>query len=290
MDLQTPRSAILSAVIFNALIIVGLIPLALRGVKFVPVGAAQLLRRNLLIYGARWCHRAVHRHQAHRHHPHRTGGEVMRRQLLPSVISMVIFTVILGHRVPARGPRHRPARVPRQGRTARSSSATARRWARRSSARPSPTRRANPLPEYFQSRPSAAAGAVGRARRRATTRRCSSGSNLGPTNPDFLKDDHATGEGLPEAQRPLAEHEGAGRRGDRVGLRARPRHLGRQRSAAGARGSPTNGGSPCAKVNQLVDDNTTGRALGILGEKAVNVLELNLALDQLTGNPRPVTP
>jgi potassium-transporting ATPase ATP-binding subunit len=52
MDLQTPRSAILSAVIFNALIIVILIPLALRGVKFIPTGAAQLLRRNLLIYGA----------------------------------------------------------------------------------------------------------------------------------------------------------------------------------------------------------------------------------------------
>jgi K+-transporting ATPase ATPase B chain len=52
MDLQTPRSAILSAVIFNALVIVMLIPLALRGVKFIPTGAAQLLRRNLLIYGA----------------------------------------------------------------------------------------------------------------------------------------------------------------------------------------------------------------------------------------------
>jgi K+-transporting ATPase ATPase B chain len=52
MDLQSPRSAILAAVIFNALIIVMLIPLALRGVKFVPTGAAQLLRRNLLIYGA----------------------------------------------------------------------------------------------------------------------------------------------------------------------------------------------------------------------------------------------
>jgi len=52
MNLSTPRSAILSAVIFNAVIIVLLIPLALRGVKFVPVGAAQLLRRNLLIYGA----------------------------------------------------------------------------------------------------------------------------------------------------------------------------------------------------------------------------------------------
>ncbi|MGZ4689982.1 MAG: potassium-transporting ATPase subunit KdpB [Acidimicrobiia bacterium] len=51
MDLSSPRSAILSAVIFNAIIIVLLIPLALRGVKFVPTGAAQLLRRNILIYG-----------------------------------------------------------------------------------------------------------------------------------------------------------------------------------------------------------------------------------------------
>jgi len=52
MQLQTPRSAILSAVIFNAIIIVLLIPLALRGVKFIPTSASHLLRRNLLIYGA----------------------------------------------------------------------------------------------------------------------------------------------------------------------------------------------------------------------------------------------
>ncbi|HEV2310516.1 MAG TPA: potassium-transporting ATPase subunit KdpB [Acidimicrobiia bacterium] len=52
MGLASPRSAILSAVIFNALIIVALIPLALRGVKFVPKAASELLRRNLLIYGA----------------------------------------------------------------------------------------------------------------------------------------------------------------------------------------------------------------------------------------------
>ncbi len=51
MGLRSPQSAILSAVIFNALIIVALIPLALRGVKFRPLGAAALLRRNLLIYG-----------------------------------------------------------------------------------------------------------------------------------------------------------------------------------------------------------------------------------------------
>jgi K+-transporting ATPase ATPase B chain len=51
MDLATPESAILSAVIFNALIIVALVPLALRGVQYRPVGADALLRRNLLIYG-----------------------------------------------------------------------------------------------------------------------------------------------------------------------------------------------------------------------------------------------
>ena len=51
MRLATPESAILSAVIFNALIIVMLIPLALRGVPYRPVGAARLLRNNLLIYG-----------------------------------------------------------------------------------------------------------------------------------------------------------------------------------------------------------------------------------------------
>jgi K+-transporting ATPase ATPase B chain len=51
MRLGTPQSAILSAVIFNALIIIALIPLALRGVQYKPLGAAAVLRRNLVIYG-----------------------------------------------------------------------------------------------------------------------------------------------------------------------------------------------------------------------------------------------
>jgi K+-transporting ATPase ATPase B chain len=51
MGLKTPESAILSAIIFNALIIVALIPLALRGVAYRPIGAAAILRRNLLLYG-----------------------------------------------------------------------------------------------------------------------------------------------------------------------------------------------------------------------------------------------
>jgi K+-transporting ATPase ATPase B chain len=51
MGLTTPNSAILSAVIFNALIIIALIPLALKGIRYRPVGAAQLLQNNLLVYG-----------------------------------------------------------------------------------------------------------------------------------------------------------------------------------------------------------------------------------------------
>ncbi len=51
MDLGTPESAIISAIVFNALIIPALVPLALRGVRYRAVGATALLRRNMLIYG-----------------------------------------------------------------------------------------------------------------------------------------------------------------------------------------------------------------------------------------------
>jgi K+-transporting ATPase ATPase B chain len=51
MNLSSPQSAILSAIIFNALIIIALIPLALKGVKYRAIGAGPLLRRNLMIYG-----------------------------------------------------------------------------------------------------------------------------------------------------------------------------------------------------------------------------------------------
>ena len=66
MGLATPQSAILSAVIFNALIIVALIPLALKGVAYRPLGAAALLRRNLLVYGLGGLVAALRRHQAGR--------------------------------------------------------------------------------------------------------------------------------------------------------------------------------------------------------------------------------
>ena len=63
MHLHSPASAILSAVIFNALIIVFLIPLALKGVSYKPLTAAAMLRRNLWIYGLGgwWCPSSVSR-------------------------------------------------------------------------------------------------------------------------------------------------------------------------------------------------------------------------------------
>ena len=66
MSLGTPESAILSAVIFNALIIPLLIPLSLRGVRYRPIGATALLRRNMLIYGLGGIDRPLHRDQADR--------------------------------------------------------------------------------------------------------------------------------------------------------------------------------------------------------------------------------
>ena len=66
MHLATPQSAILSAVIFNALIIIALIPLALRGVAYKPRGANAVLRDNVLDLRRRRHRRSVRRHQAHR--------------------------------------------------------------------------------------------------------------------------------------------------------------------------------------------------------------------------------
>ena len=82
MRLHSPTSAILSAVIFNALVIVALIPLALRGVRYTPASAAAMLRRNLLRLRPRRDRRPVRRDQTHRPpHPVHPGDLLMR---LPS--------------------------------------------------------------------------------------------------------------------------------------------------------------------------------------------------------------
>ena len=96
MELDTPRSAILSAVIFNALIIVALIPLSLRGVRFRAESAAAMLRRNLLIYGLGGIVApfvGIKVIDLRHHHPR---SVLMRRQLLPALGMVLVFTVLTG--------------------------------------------------------------------------------------------------------------------------------------------------------------------------------------------------
>ena len=81
MDLGTPQSAIISAIIFNALVIPLLVPIALRGVKYRAVGATALLRRNLLIYGVGGLIAPFVGHQAHRpDRPQPAGGVTTSRR------------------------------------------------------------------------------------------------------------------------------------------------------------------------------------------------------------------
>ena len=80
MKLATPQSAILSAIIFNALIIIALIPLSLKGVRYRPIGAGPLLLRNLWIYGVRRRDHSIHRHQGHRPRGHRLASCLRRRR------------------------------------------------------------------------------------------------------------------------------------------------------------------------------------------------------------------
>ncbi len=96
MHLQSPRSAILSAVIFNALVIVGVDPAVAPG-REVPGRERRLdAAAQPADLRPRRHHRAVHRDQAHRPPHHGTGSLLMRRQLLPALGMMLVFTVLLG--------------------------------------------------------------------------------------------------------------------------------------------------------------------------------------------------
>ena len=127
MDLDSPRSAILSAVIFNALVIVALIPLALRGVRFRAATAAAGAAPQPARLRARRAHRPVHRHQGDRPRHHHPGGELRCvAQLLAALRAVLVFTVLCGLAVPAGRDRRRPGWRSATRPTARSSSTTAR--------------------------------------------------------------------------------------------------------------------------------------------------------------------
>ena len=164
MRLHSPTSAILSAVIFNALIIVALIPLALRGVRYTPVQRGRDAAPQPLVYGARRHHRAVHRHQDHRPaHPVHPRDLVMRLPCLARPAPRRAARAARPHRadrhrLPAGDhggrPAARPARPAPTGRSSRVDGTTSSAAALIGQAFTDAD--GNPLAQYFQSRPSAA--------------------------------------------------------------------------------------------------------------------------------------
>ena len=148
--------------------------------------------------------------------------------------------------------------------------------------------------KYFHGRPSAAGAAATGSDATDPERRHEDGPErpegpepghqlriqLGPTNPDLLAAVKERVAAYRKENGLASDAEGAGRRGDRVRLGARPAHLDRERTAAGA-ARRAGARLPLATVNALIDEHTDGRSLGFLGEPGVNVLELNIALDRL---------
>jgi K+-transporting ATPase ATPase C chain len=203
----------------------------------------------------------------------------MRRQLVPSIIAMVIFTVALGVVYPlvvtgiaqvAFKDKANGSIVTVHGKKVGSSVL----------GQAFTDTKNHPLPQYFQSRPSAALGASG-----STTAgydpTLSAGSNYGPTNPDFLK---------LVSQRVKAYRELNGLSADTKvpvdAVTASASGLDPDISVANARLQAgrvaRQRAIPVAEVRKLIDEHTQGRTLGFLGEKTVDVLALNLALDRLS--------
>jgi K+-transporting ATPase ATPase C chain len=203
----------------------------------------------------------------------------MRRQLVPAVISMVVFTVFFGLVFPlvitgigqlAFHDKAEGSIVEQHGKKIGSSLI----------GQAFTDAKGRPIAKYFQSRPSAAVGASG-----DTTAgydpTYSSGSNLGPTNPDFLK---LVGDRV-KAYRKL-NGLGADVKVPVDAVTASASGLDPDISVANARLQAKRIADerslPLAKVQQAIDDNTSDRTLGILGEKTVDVLALNRAVDGLS--------
>jgi K+-transporting ATPase KdpC subunit len=259
MQLATPQSAILSAIIFNALIIITLIPLALKGVAYRPIGAGPLLRRNLLIYGL--------------------GGIVLpfigiKAIDLPAIIILVGLTLITGLAYPLAMTGIAGVIFPNQAQGSLiekdgkviGSALIGQVFAD---------------DKYFHGRPSAtntpdpkdATKTIDAPYNAAN----SMGSNLGPTSKALADRVKADVETLkkenPTAAVPvdLVTTSGSGLDPDispAAALFQVPR-------VAKARGMPEE------RVRALVAGQTEGRTFGLLGEPRVNVLKLNLALDGL---------
>ena len=205
----------------------------------------------------------------------------MRRQLIPAVLSMVVFTLLLGvgYSLVVTGvaqlgfkDKANGSMVQRKGKEVGSSLI----------GQAFVDKNGDPIRKYFQSRPSAAVGADGKTKA-GYDPTLSSGSNLGPTNPELLKevakrvDAYRKLNGIGRAVRVPVDAVTASASGldpdiSVANARFQAGRVARERGLA------------VTRIRTLIDAHTSGRTLGVLGEKTVNVLELNLALDRLSSN------
>ncbi len=205
----------------------------------------------------------------------------MRRQLVPAVIAMVVFTVLFGLVFPlaitaigqlAFHEKAEGSIVEQHGQKIGSSLI----------GQSFTDAKGTPIEKYFQSRPSAALGASGDTKG-GYDPTYSSGSNFGPTNPDFLK---------LVVDRVIAYRElnglAAGVEVPVDAVTASASGLDPDISVANARLQAARvareRGLSVGSVRRAIDDNTSDRTLGVLGEQTVNVLALNRALDQLSAS------
>jgi potassium-transporting ATPase KdpC subunit len=202
----------------------------------------------------------------------------MRRQLVPAVLSMIVFTLVLGvgYSLIVTGvaqlafkDKSEGSLVQRDGKDIGSSLI----------GQAFVDKKGEPIKKYFQSRPSAALGANGKTEA-GYDPTLSSGSNLGPTNPVLLNEvakrvvEYRKLNGLSDDTKIPVDAVTASASGldpdiSVANARLQASRVARERDV------------PVSRVRKLVDEHTSGRTLGVLGEKTVNVLELNLALDRL---------
>ncbi len=280
MRLDTPESAILSAVIFNALVIVALIPLALRGVMFRATERGVDPPAQPVRLRARRARGAVRRDQGHRPRAGDRGGGLMRNQLTAALRMLLVLTVLTGMAYPLAvtgvgqalfGHEADGSLVERDGRVVGSSL----------------VRQGFSGDEWFHPRPSAAAaGAAGDQRRTERPPTSPTPPRASPTRepPTWGRRTRTcsppSGNGWP----PTATRTGSARTSGSPSTPSPPRARASTRTSPCATPSSRPLGWPGSEASTWASsstwsEHTSDRDLGVLGERGVNVLELNLALD-----------